>query len=74
MIILDGRNTEVEVPTSGEIRRILERMHDLLGHPGINTTYNSVQQRFSWKGMYASMEDYVSGYYVIYSYHDVYKF
>ena len=35
-------------------------MHDQSGHPVINTIYNSVQQRFTTKGIYASIEDYVS--------------
>ena len=41
----------------GEFRAILKKMHDQLVHPGINTTYNTVQQRFSWKGMYSSIEN-----------------
>ena len=50
----------MEVSTREEISGILNRFHDQVGHPGINSTYSALQQRFTWKGMCAEVTDYVS--------------
>ena len=49
----------MEVFTREEISGILNRFHDKVGNPGINSTYSALQ-RFTWKGMFAEVTDYVS--------------
>ena len=52
----------LEVPLYEELNAIFEKYHDDLGHPGMNSTVRSIQQRFTWVGMYPQIRNFVSIY------------
>ena len=51
-VALNGKELDVEVARSGEINKIIKKFHDMVGHPGINSTYAAIKQRFICKGMF----------------------
>ena len=57
---LNGQEADLEVPLRSQIGEILQKYHDNVGHPGTSTTINSVQQRYTWKGIYNDIATYVS--------------
>ena len=57
---MKGRETDLEVPSSSQVQEIYKKFHDEVGHPGMNATVHSVQQRYTWTGMYKDIEYYVS--------------
>ena len=50
----------LEVPSRGELESIFTKHHDRLDHPGINSTVNEIQQKYTWVGMYPDIANYVS--------------
>ena len=59
---LDDLNYERIVAPSSLKDLILRRLHDDVtgGHLGVDATFDSVQRRFYWPGMYHDVQDYVS--------------
>ena len=43
-----GEEKDLEVPSSSELQGILEKYHDQIGHPGINSSVKSIKQRYHW--------------------------
>ena len=57
---MEGTETDLAVPLQSELDSIYEKFHDEVGHPGINTTLHSVQQRYTWAGVSQDVKEYVS--------------
>ena len=55
-----GTETDLEVPSSVELPSILEKYHDQIAHPGINSSVKSIKQRYYWLGLYSDVSNYVS--------------
>ena len=57
---MNGEEKDFEVACRADVQDILERFHDRLAHPGINSSVLSIRQRYYWPGMYTQITDYVS--------------
>ena len=61
---MKGRKVNLEVPLRSELESIMQKYHDGTGHPVINTTINSsIQQRYTYAGIYSDTASYVSNVY-----------
>ena len=56
----NGSIIDLEVPYEKDRNDIIRKHHDQVGHPGINATVDSVQQQYTWKGLYTKINDNVS--------------
>ena len=61
----NGQEVRREVPRREELQGIYEKFHDQIGHRGINSTLNGIQQYYTWLGMYSEITKYVSVFYGI---------
>ena len=59
MIKVKDTEENLEVPLMSQ-SDIYRKFHDQVGHPGINTTLSSVQQRYTWAGIGKDVKEYVS--------------
>ena len=55
----------LQVPLQFHLDSIYERFHDEVGHPGINTTLDSVHQRYTWVGIFQAVREYVTSFYCL---------